>query len=71
MVLILGLTGCHTVPVPKTTEITLKDICTLHDVQWQWDSVSQVVTLRRNAKEARIILGSDVVLMGGDRKSVV
>ncbi len=65
--LLIGLSGCHTVPAPKKIEITLKDICALNDVQWQWDSVSQVVTLRKGAKDAKIILGSDVVVTGGEK----
>lgn len=72
-VLVLGtlISGCATVPkqpsVSARKETYLKDICDRNNISWQWDQVSQVVTLRFRGIEAKVLVGSDLVLIGEDR----
>ena len=65
--LTLSLVGCHTAPPSHISVLYLKDVCTLYNISWQWDSVSQVVTLRKGDKKAEVIVGSDVVILGGEK----
>ncbi len=63
--------GCATLPkqpsISSTQEMYLKDICQQNNIRWEWDQVSQVVTLKyRNAK-AQALIGSELVLIGADR----
>ncbi|MCK5180856.1 MAG: N-acetylmuramoyl-L-alanine amidase [Candidatus Omnitrophica bacterium] len=72
-VLVLGtlISGCATVPkqpsVSAKKETYLKDICDRNNISWRWDQVSQVVTLRFRGIEAKVLVGSDLVIIGGDR----
>lgn len=65
-VLALVLTGCRTVPVSPSAA-TLSELCEQYGLAWQLDSVSQVVTLRRGSKEAKALIGSEVVLLDNER----
>ncbi len=51
---------------PIDKEISLQYLCRKHNVFWQWDSVDQVVTLDLKEKTAKILVGSDIILMGGE-----
>ncbi len=64
--LIVLLAGCATVP-PQVTQTSLPDVCQSFHISWQMDEVTQAITLRRGAKEARLLVGSDIVLIGHDR----
>lgn len=62
------LAGCATVPQPLPTgAVELKELCERLNIQWMWDSVSQVVTLRKGDREARAMVGSAVVIVEGDK----
>ena len=71
MFLFLG--GCAVLPTepirvsPIRNELLLKDVCRENNIYWQWDSISQVVTLHLPDGEAKILVGSNMVLVG-DRK---
>lgn len=66
----LILSGCTTLPTEPTifcpigNEVLLKDICKANNITWQWDSISQVVTLNLPDADAKILVGSDMVLIG-------
>ena len=64
--------GCATAPrrTPrvKGKDVQLKEICQKYNILWDWDSVTQVITLRFNGKLAKLLVGSDIVLI--DEKTV-
>lgn len=62
--------GCATTSGPKShaREVnSLKDLCRQHNIQWRWDSVSHVVTLEKNGKKAKVLVGSPNVYLGDKR----
>jgi len=61
-----ALHGCATVPQKVTVaqrDYLLKDLCEQYHIQWQWDSISQIVTLYFDGREAKALIGSEVVLL--------
>ncbi|MFA5059219.1 MAG: N-acetylmuramoyl-L-alanine amidase [Candidatus Omnitrophota bacterium] len=67
---ILGfiLAGCATAPVrPAMEEFSLKDLCDQNNIEWNLDSVSQVVTLNRGGMTAKVLLGSNLVMVDGEK----
>lgn len=67
----LMLAGCSTVPSGQVTsdfrysnENYLKEACQRYDVAWDWDQVTQVVTLRKGDMTATTMIDSKLVLMG-------
>jgi N-acetylmuramoyl-L-alanine amidase len=62
--------GCKTVPVAVADHApgtSLTQMCLEHGIQWQWDSLSQVMILRAAESEARVLVGSNLVLVGNSR----
>jgi N-acetylmuramoyl-L-alanine amidase len=72
-ILMTCVCGCATTrpvvtpPVVQEKAIALKSLCEQNGVEWKWDSLSQVVTLQGNHLQAKLLIGSDVVLLGQDR----
>lgn len=65
---LLVLHGCATAPVSVPLEETvLKDVCRNYDVEWQWDSISQVIALTRKGLKAKAMVGSDLVILGDEK----
>jgi hypothetical protein len=58
--------GCATMPPSPTTTagIPLQEICKKYNVQWQFDSVTQVVLLDYKDNKAKALIGSPIVLIG-------
>jgi len=60
--------GCSTAPKTVTTvspgETSLKDLCESYHVQWSFDSVGQVITLRKGDQNATALIGSEMVMVG-------
>ncbi|HOW35215.1 MAG TPA: N-acetylmuramoyl-L-alanine amidase [Candidatus Omnitrophota bacterium] len=68
IILALSVYGCATAPISVSPEeAVLKDLCQRYDVQWEWDSVSQVVTLTRQGLKAKAMAGSDLIVMGDEK----
>ncbi len=65
--LLLSVAGCETVPVPPGQSPDLKVLCEQYNVQWYVDNVSQVVTLRAAGREAKALVGSNVVVLDGQK----
>jgi N-acetylmuramoyl-L-alanine amidase len=65
------VSGCATTtrqqPVSGKEEVYLKDVCDQNNVLWEWDQVSQVVTLKYREARAQAMVESDLVLIGGER----
>ena len=61
--------GCAGLPPrpPAPAGIALQDICKQYNIQWQFDSVTQVITLEYKNHKARALVGSPVVLMGQEK----
>jgi N-acetylmuramoyl-L-alanine amidase len=63
--------GCATVSVQPAIstekEVYLKDVCDQNGIYWQWDPVSQVATLEYKGAKARVLVGSELVLIDKDR----
>jgi len=64
--------GCASLPVrpvdgPGQEGVYLKDFCDKNNIDLQWDSVSNVVTLEGNNLYARALVGSDMVIVGDER----
>jgi len=58
--------GCATAPkrvshYPETQ--LLKSLCEYHQIGWQWDGVAQVVTLSSQNLKARVMVGSNIVML--------
>lgn len=66
MIALVLISGCATLTPPPTTTagIPLQDICKKYNVQWQFDSVTQVILLEYKDHKAKALLGSSVVLIG-------
>lgn len=65
--LLLFLSACASVPSDKSSSdqrIYLKDLCKKNDLRWQWDSVSQVISLDIDGVTVKGLVGSEVVLLG-------
>ncbi|MBN1869416.1 MAG: N-acetylmuramoyl-L-alanine amidase [Candidatus Omnitrophica bacterium] len=69
--LITVMCGCATVSrrprISADKEAYLKDICEQNNIDWQWDQVSQVATLQYRGANAKVLSGSDIVMIGDDR----
>lgn len=72
---LLFLSGCVTTqpvvvnpppPLDIQEKLSLKTLCDLYQVQWSWDSVSQVIVLNGNHQEAKGLVGSNVFLIGDE-----
>lgn len=62
------LSGCATVPREgKVQEVALQELCDRYQIEMQWDSISQVVTLTDGQIKARILVGSEVVVVEEER----
>ncbi len=70
-VLALLASGCATMlPSPGASlggEGNLKNICQREGVSWQLDNASKIVTLRYKGIKAEVLVGSNLVLIGGKR----
>lgn len=67
--LFMMMMGCATTPRYVDTtlsqgDVTLQQLCDLYDIEWHWDSFSQVITLNNHGVETVAMVGSDVVLVG-------
>lgn len=66
--LALFVTGCATAPARRpgapAGQIYLKDFCDRRAIPWKWDSLSQTVILRTADSEARVLIGSNIFLLG-------
>ena len=64
---LIVIAGCAPLP-PKPTEeeADLQELCARYDIQWQWDSVSQVVTLSKGSSKARALMGSPVAVLDNE-----
>lgn len=67
----LILTGCATVPPGQQpdgrysyNEVYLKDACRRYDIVWDWDQITQIITLRKGDMTATTLIDSDLVLLG-------
>lgn len=65
--LLIGLAGCETVPTTPGAVTDLKVLCEQYNVQWYVDNVSQVVSLRAAGREAKALVGSNVVVLDGEK----
>ncbi len=63
--MIIYTSGCATtVTTHPPREVTnLKELCEQNNVSWQWDSVSEVVTLNRGGIKAKTLIGSNTVVI--------
>lgn len=69
--LCIGFSGCATVSVQPKVEaiekgILLTDICRENNIQWQWDSTSQVITLTKGSSVVKALAESDIVLFNDE-----
>jgi len=64
--LLLG--GCETIPmnsyVNSHKEYILRDLCEVNNIPWDWDYIAQVVTMGEDFPRVRLLIGSNVVLIG-------
>lgn len=63
------ISGCATVPTTTTQQTgpALQDICRKYNIQWHFDSVTQVVTLEYRNHKAKALIGSSVILLGNEK----
>ncbi len=70
ILLILTLHGCagsrgHVKTV--TPENSLQSICQKYGIEWQWDSISQVFTFNNKGVTSKVLIGSNLVIVGDKR----
>ena len=68
--ILLTLHGCgaHRRGVQTVTpENSLQEICKVRNIEWQWDSISQVFTFNAQGKSAKVLIGSNLVILGDQR----
>ena len=69
--LTLFTSGCATVPGGRITDsrkrVYLKDLCDRYSVPWQWDHISQTVDLKIEGVSVRILVGSNILLLGKEQ----
>jgi N-acetylmuramoyl-L-alanine amidase len=70
--LVFMMSGCATqMPITKVAKVAesyrLMDICQKYNIIWQWDSVTQVIYLSREEKEAQAMVGSGLVIIDNQR----
>ncbi len=70
-VVVFGAAGCETVPIAPGASRDLKVLCEQNNVQSYLDNVSQVVNLRAAGREARAMVGSNVVVVEGEKVFLV
>lgn len=65
------VSGCTTVPRHQdklpSGSLSLKEICEAARIPWNWDSVSQVITLEIADQKVKALVGSSIVLFGNDK----
>lgn len=59
--------GCATVPQQPISAVYLSDLCSRHNIQWQWDAVSQTVTLKKSGARAQALIGSKIVVVENEQ----
>lgn len=69
---VMIISGCATLPrEPSVDGVTaarqLNKICKKHEVDWRWDSVSQIIVLSKNGAEARALAGSNIVMIASEK----
>ncbi|MBI5150715.1 MAG: N-acetylmuramoyl-L-alanine amidase [Candidatus Omnitrophica bacterium] len=75
LVLAISAAGCATVPQRGTggrvadlkKRIYIKDYCDRYAIPWQWDHMLQAVDLKIDATAVRLLVGSDLVLLGKEQ----
>lgn len=70
-IIVFGAVGCETVPMAPGASRDLKVLCEQNNVQSYLDNVSQVVNLRGAGREARAMVGSNVVVVDGEKVFLV
>ncbi len=57
--------GCSTIPPPEviSPDLSLKRLCEKYEIQWQWDSLAQIVTLSRNQRRVKGFIDSGFFLI--------
>ncbi len=66
-IVLVMMSGCARVQPVTEQEEDLQVLCDRNTVEWQLDSVSQVVTLRKGSNHAKALVGSDVVVIGDQK----
>ncbi len=66
-VLMVWAAGCETVSVTPGVSRDLKVLCEQYNIQWYFDNVSQVVNLRAAGREAKALVGSNIVVVEGQK----
>lgn len=74
LIFLIFLSGCATLPrgelnlptfnISGKTYFPLKTLCDLKGINWQWDSFSQTLSLKKD-REARILVGASVAEING------
>lgn len=62
-----GLAGCATVSRQDLARGHLDDLCQTYAVHWSLDGISEIVTLRHGALEAKALVGSNIVIFGSEQ----
>ncbi len=77
-IFLLGLIffyGCATLPreelnlptfnISGREYVSLKSLCELKGIDWQWDNFAQVATLKKDDLQARVLVGASYLLING------
>jgi len=52
------------IAIPPSPHLRLKELCDKHHILWRWDSIAQIVTLKFEDREAKVLVGSNMALAG-------
>jgi len=74
------LNGCATVPTQElslptyningTTYLPLISLCDLKKINWEYDTLTKTITLKKDAKEINLSVGNSIVLVDGVPKDL-
>lgn len=69
LIIAQGCAGLPSEPVytVKRDGIKLIELCETYQIRWEWDSISQVMTLYLEDRTIKVLVGSDIVFVGDDR----
>ncbi len=77
--MLLGISGCATVPVQDTlpkytlhgvTYYPLAELCSKKGVIWEYDTYSRTITLRKNQQRSSVRVGDSLAILNGASKKL-
>jgi len=75
----LILAGCASAPryervqtfsIDSANYVSIIELCNIHDIDWQWDNFSSILTLKKGTDQANILVGSTTAEINGQKQTM-